>query len=262
MQPRTEGRAGFTLIEAAVALAVVAILAGSIAPLAVQALKQQREYRTRDSLKTAFEALFGARDRRVGNMLADFGFWPNAGTANLAYLLDRNQLPGSTAAGAYGPGASPPDFYMGWNGPYWNGATDGNGNPADAWGKPIRLIRANGGWQVASNGPDGFANTADDLFYPAKPALDTSLKCLFGVNITMPLNKNGSYTVYFREQGQFNSSLPVPLDPLKTFLSVKPITLMPAGPVQISFTLASGSADPVIVDLLPGEVRIIDVSLP
>ena len=50
---------GFSLIEAAVAIAIIAILASAAAPLVLKALNQQREQRARSEMKLIYSALFG-----------------------------------------------------------------------------------------------------------------------------------------------------------------------------------------------------------
>lgn len=165
------------MIEVAVAIGVIAILAGAVAPLALKALNQQREQKTRDSLRTAWEAIFGARDRRTMNMLADFNFDPL--TMNLATMTTR---PGAIRAYAAYP-APNTELSGGWNGPYWTGSASSTGLPQDGWGRALVLRRVSGNWQLLSWGPNGTLNTAaasgtpqgDDLAYPVPPqALPTA----------------------------------------------------------------------------------------
>lgn len=170
---------GFTLIEAAVAVGIIAILASAAAPLVMKALNQQRERTTRDGLKIAFEAMFGSRERRVANMRTDFGFTPPmppappggsvVAMADLRFLTNRNTSPSGTNPRPYPYIPAGVAFNIGWNGPYWSGSvriTGGQSLPADGWGRPIQLIYNGTGYQVRSLGSDGRINTADDLYYP------------------------------------------------------------------------------------------------
>ena len=59
MRPCTDRQGAFSLIEVVVAICVTLILAGMLIPLAGKAINQQREIKTRESLKTAFEGMFG-----------------------------------------------------------------------------------------------------------------------------------------------------------------------------------------------------------
>lgn len=165
MAPRASEHQGFSLIEVVVALAIIAILAGAIAPLALKSLNQAREQRTRSDLKTVYEALFGARDRRVSNMRADYGY---AG-ASLAQMTTRGVIR------AYGIYATQPALSGGWNGPYWTGMQSPVGLPQDAWGRPFQLRFIGGGYQILSLGQNGVLESpgqnplGDDLVYPLPP---------------------------------------------------------------------------------------------
>lgn len=165
MERRASRKGGFSLLEVAIAVAVIAILAGAMAPLALKAVNQAREQRTRTELKTTYEALFGARDRRVSNMRADYGY---AG-ASLVQMTTRGGIR------AFAPYAGQPALSGGWNGPYWTGSQSPAGMPLDAWGRPFQLRFIGGGYQMVSLGPNGVLNSpgqnpqVDDLVYPLPP---------------------------------------------------------------------------------------------
>ena len=96
MRPRTrspQARRGFSLVEAVIVIAIMAILAGAMVPLALKAINQSRESQTRTNLKAAYEAMFGARDRRVPNMRADFGFNPAGNLASLGKMTTSTAAP-------------------------------------------------------------------------------------------------------------------------------------------------------------------------
>lgn len=265
MPPPIERQRAFTLIEAAVAIAIIAILAGAIAPLALKALNQQREFKTREGLKAAFEGMFGARDRRVANMRADFGYDPTL-SSDLSGLFSspvsglRAYLPDPTDAGG---------MYWGYNGPYWSGTTDASSRPLDAWGRPMRLRVANASpnhtWQVQSFGPNGLdeAGSGDDLIYPTLAAKALSYRAVLYLNIansTPPTSgaitvkaRNGTTTLALLVNGLPYSGATIPTV----------ICSPTAGGVYINITRTGTGATPLtfVVDLLPGEVRSFQVTL-
>lgn len=169
MPARTER--GFTLMEAAIAIAVIAILAGTAIPFALKNLNQAKEQRARTEMKLLFEACFGATDRVVPNARHDWGqAWALAAgaTVNLAKLTNRLAAPAPNPP-AFNLNGAP--FRWGWNGPYWNGAVRtvaGQQAPSDPWGRPYLMSGAGGNaYQIRCTGPDGAPNTPDDLVYPA-----------------------------------------------------------------------------------------------
>ncbi len=178
---------GFSLIEAAVAIGIMAIMAAAAAPLVMKALNQQREQRVRTEMKLAFETLFGSRERVVPNMRSDFGFAPIAppNIYNLGKMMNSGATP-LPLTPPYGPNGSV--FQWGWNGPYWSGQTlviGGIQVPVDPWGRPywLRIVTgASSGYQVLCAGLNGVVDTAinsaaaqgDDLVYPSTPISATS----------------------------------------------------------------------------------------
>lgn len=160
---RKPGSPAFSMIEVAIAIAVIAILAGAVAPLALKALNQAREQKTREVVQTAYEAMVGSRSRTVANMRADFGFTPPNALGDLRFMTTIN--PAANYRNGVVPLAYPRTFQnttWGWNGPYWTGSTDGNGAPLDAWGRALRWS----GNQVQSRGVDGAWGTTDDIVFP------------------------------------------------------------------------------------------------
>jgi len=177
---------GFTLMEMIIALAIFAILAGSITPMAMRIVDQKRRELTGRDLKQAFEAMFGSLERPVGNMRADFGFNPRQSYDALPFLVSGE---------AWADGAVPRfgsqqgvEFQWGYNGPYWEGPIAG-GNPVDAWGMPIRLACRNENgqdtWQVRSLGPDK-RESEDDLVYPGTAAHANRYNATLTVTIRRP----------------------------------------------------------------------------
>jgi prepilin-type N-terminal cleavage/methylation domain-containing protein len=255
-------RRGFTLIEAVVAVAVVSILAGMAAPLGLRILEQRREAATRKGLKLAFEALFGARDRRVANLRADFGFEPAGSLSSLALLVSR------AAAGWPVPPYGPNDhasFNWGYNGPYWQGPVAG-GRPVDAWGHPIDLIFRNPGlgrglctWQVHSPG----RGAGGDLYYPPVPATVSSYTATILVVITR-VSEAIAGTVTLRTCGAGWATLRRAEQPIDSGASPQSFSfLAPSGVMEVVFTPSSGGfrGFTMPMDVLPGQTREVRVNL-
>jgi general secretion pathway protein G len=175
---------GFTLLEVAIAIAVVAILAGTAIPLVLKSVNQAKEQRARQELKQLYEGMFGAPDRQVPNLRADMAF-PPAGVPNLAQLT---QALGARAYGAY---AAQPALFGGWRGPYWNGNSNAGGVPMDPWNRAYQIRNVAGAWQVYSLGPNGVLNLiagnpaaqGDDVVYPASTPLPTLSGCTLSVTL-------------------------------------------------------------------------------
>ncbi len=182
--PAPNKRRGFTLMEVAIAIAVMAILAGTAIPLIWKNVSQAKEQRVRQEMRQLFEGCFGAQERIVANARVDWGYDPGlalGGSTNLAKLSTRTAPPVPTLQAWGTAGAAP--FNWGWNGPYWSGATTiigGNRVPADPWGRAYLLRRVGGGtpgYQILCTGSNGVNNTpagnpvpqGDDLVYPITP---------------------------------------------------------------------------------------------
>jgi hypothetical protein len=234
----------------------------------MKALNQQREQKTRDNLKIAYESMFGARDRRVSNMAADFGYVQNPAGANfvdLRFMTTSNAPNGSGAVPqAYSLGGAVP-FFWGWNGPYWTGsttpATGTNGIPVDGWGRAIRLYN---GPRLVSAGVDGNYRTADDISYPTVTGLPTTTLVvnLIRQNPGAPPPSlavgNVQVTVIHRAG---NSSFQYPLwqPAWGANNASQPFTWNPnPGPVSITIKTPTIASSQQIVDLLPGQTQTIN----
>ena len=271
---RRDGGRGFSLIEVVIAVAVMAILAGAAVPFAIKALNQAREAKTRENLKSAYEAMFGARDRRVSNMRADFGFNPAGNLANLGKMTASTAVPAPNPPATYGLNGA--IFSWGWNGPYWTGPTRLVGGvqvPVDAWGGVIQLRLVPGqGFQVISAGANGAINTPagqvqpaqDDLVYPSQPA---PLGTAYGSSPTITLHNNrivpvtGTLSFRYRNgnalAGPLNAAITLTAGQVMTYnsISIPAIPACPAGPVQVTIAISTAPAITFseVVDLLPGE---------
>lgn len=249
---------GFTLVESVVLVAVLGILAGLTAPLALKTLNQKRVAATRKDLKRAFEAMFGAHDRRVANMRADFGFDPARSYPALPFLVRPcwGQVP------AYGP-HDDASFCWGYNGPYWLGPVQA-GNPVDAWGSPLQLRHdpVAGTWQLRSLGPDKL-ESGDDLCHPPTPASVGSFEaCLLVTVLRVSPDLAGSVTL--RRGGDTGAHLvesTLPLQPRAPCQSLR--FRVPAGTLELRFSPSQQGFAPFTVplDLLPGQTRELEVRL-
>jgi prepilin-type N-terminal cleavage/methylation domain-containing protein len=265
MPPRNRHARGFTLVEAVIVIAIMAILASAATPLLLQALTQQRTHRTRDMVRTAYEALVGARDRGVPNLMADVGFAPPALINDLRILTTRNPT------GGWPTGPIPPaypiaaaGFTWGWNGPYWTSPiqpqTGTNGLPTDGWGRPLRWS-AN---QIQSRGADGVFGTADDVVYPPAPAgapvsaqlqvtLERQLPPPAGplpaaVTFTVQITDRSQQAIRARTAGVFSFTG-------SGVGTTAPLVVLP-GLVLITVTSAVGNQSQTAA-LTPGETRVV-----
>lgn len=250
------------MIEVAVAIGVIAILAGAVAPMALKALNQQREQKTREVAQTAYEAMVGSRSKSTSNMRADFGFLPPAALADLRFMTLRNP------AAAYRNGVIPPPygafyqgFTWGWNGPYWTGSTDRNQAPLDGWGRALRWTNN----QVQSSGADGAWGTADDIAFPnpsAAPAagtLNVSVERQLPPPGPSPVAVTLQVTVYDRN---LNATRAQPAALPLSFAgsgsqSAGSFTITP-GPVSVSLRSVPANAayaQDQVITLSPGESR-------
>lgn len=281
MHRRDKQARGFSLIEAAVAIGIIAILAAAAAPMVLKALNQQREAKTRADVKTAWEAMFGASDRRVANMRADFGFTPPAtnpiSLQDLRFLTNRLSPPSGNAPVQYPTKIAGGAFTIGWNGPYWFGSVRGGGNqslPVDAWGRPIQLTYNGTGYQVRSLGADGRANTLDDITYPSSATPLAQSICTPKITI-MNGNLTAQYSVSAKMSYASSNGGVITVDCVLlgsspevkstlldkggqcTFVLPVATTSLPAGFVQMSVTnISSSSTQSSVFELIPGDQRV------
>ena len=155
----TRPERGFSLIEIVVALALVSLVAGALAPLVVRQAEAKRRAVTIDKLERLSRGLAGETEYDTFGFLGDMGALPatldelvNLG-AQPAYLIDIN-----------GIGA-------GWNGPYVSGPSPGSDPTLDGWGTAFQYDPLAG--QVTSAGPDRTFASADDLVFPGAALVTT-----------------------------------------------------------------------------------------
>jgi prepilin-type N-terminal cleavage/methylation domain-containing protein len=174
-------RAGFTMIEIIVIIAVISILAGFLSPTVMKQIQRSKSAKVKaeiEAISTAFSDYF-----------TDTGQWPNwDGVTNQTVdLVDYRTLytnAGNTA---------------GWDGPYldkgvtvngvlWvaQGGTPNTGN-VDAWGNLYRVVYARAGTgrggprgtiAVVSGGPNRVINTSDQNVLRGQPSQDDIVKVI------------------------------------------------------------------------------------
>ncbi len=256
------------MIEVAVAIGVMAILAGAMAPLAMKALNQAREQKTRENAQTAYEAIVGSRSKPGSNMRSDFGFLPVGTLADLRFMTIRN--PAAVYRNGVVPllyGAVYQGFTWGWNGPYWTGSIGPNREPLDGWGRPFQWA-AN---QVQSRGKDGAWSTADDIVFPSPASAPASATLYVNVErqLPPPPPTPASVVLFVNVYDRnLNAARPFPTSPQLTFpgsgtQSFGTYAVVP-GPVTIrlqSNPASANYAQSQVMILSPGESRTITFRL-
>jgi prepilin-type N-terminal cleavage/methylation domain-containing protein len=154
------GRAGFSLIEIIVAVAILSLMLGAVAPLALRQMDAARREATRREMKGIASALVGDAASGEFGYLGDMGELP----ATLADLNDATGKPAWSVSGVDGIG-------YGFAGPYAPYAAAPGDPIADAWGLAYQYDGSTA--QVTSAGPDRSFGTADDLRFPPAAAATT-----------------------------------------------------------------------------------------
>ena len=113
---------GFTLIEVATSLIILAVLAAMLVPLSTTLLDSQRASSVETDLGKIYTSIVGDPKQNSYGYLGDVGAFP-------ASLMDLVQQPAS----------NPP----GWNGPYLSDARIDTGVMYDAFGSPIEYFETN-----------------------------------------------------------------------------------------------------------------------
>jgi type II secretory pathway pseudopilin PulG len=138
-----------------IAIAILAIVAGAMAPLAVRMVDSSRTDLTLKRQQSIYQAIFGAASAPGSGFLSDIGRLPGT---NLTELAVAGSLP------LYA--MQPCGVGMGWRGPYLLEGVDFSGRPLDGWGTPMDLASG----LIRSAGPDrSMAAIADNVVYPSTP---------------------------------------------------------------------------------------------
>lgn len=171
-RPFAQGH-GFTVMEVVIVLAIVAILAAFLAPLAFEFVQSSKEEATRRDVEQIFKAIVGDPEKGKFGYLGDMGRLP----ATLTELTEQgSQLAFHTSHAAHGgSGDHVGGVGTGWRGPYLTGQFATSDLLKDAWGRSFSYTNAGAtAGQVVSTGPDGVLGTADDTKFPEQLPVLTS----------------------------------------------------------------------------------------
>ena len=172
MEPQAADRnldSGFTLIEAVVTLAVIAIISVGLVSVAASAMTALLEATTREALTDMQRAVRGNPVVVASGARTAFGYVGDMG--NLPVSLEDLWIKGSQPAFSFDPALRTGG---GWNGPYLEtDAVEFIGDLGrDAWGENFfydttqyfdRTLGVTVFGKLASNGADGVLNNEDDL---------------------------------------------------------------------------------------------------
>lgn len=234
---------GFTLVEIVVVLAVLAIVAGLLAPMAFRLIQGAQTSGAQDEIQTLYRAI-------VGDQKQTFGFYGDVG-AYPASLVDL---------------VRPPAGASGWRGPYLNTAPDPTrgGQLTDPFGSPLEYYLAEQNRNlpdflaVISRGPDGTSTNTSSTpnvsatFTGTPPTSNTYLSQPGnGDNLTLPAldSANNGALLQVSTIGTFAPTI------LNFDSNSQVNAFVPACPGLFTLTLTSvprGSADVRTNSVAPG----------
>jgi general secretion pathway protein G len=149
-------KAGFTLIEIIVTMAIMSILAGALVPMVYRVWESNEIALTRARMADLKTAIAGDPNLYQQGIRSDYGFVGDIG--DLPDTLD--DLISDSGA------------WIGWNGSYLPGGSDPVNFMRDAWGRdivysvhspPLLIAGKEVAATLRSAGPDGNFGTADDI---------------------------------------------------------------------------------------------------
>lgn len=153
---RPRSARGFSLIEVLVAIALVSILAGALAPFGIRHLRAAQLEKTRTRMDTLMRAMTGDAALGDSGYLGDMGRLP----ASLAALNNPTGQPAFAVNGTDGVG-------YGWAGPYAATIAAPGAPVVDGWGQAFQFNGVTA--QLRSAGPDHLFASADDVVRPFTP---------------------------------------------------------------------------------------------
>lgn len=156
---KRSGSGGFTMGEMVIVIAIIAILAALITPLAVDQILQGRYDACREELDVIKKAIVGDPTLVEGGVRSSFGFVGDVGAIpnNLQELVTWD-----AARPAYEQYGSTGMFY-GWRGPYVSDTNDPWGRPYSYFFTGTTIASDNTRVWIWSVGPDGIDNSMDDV---------------------------------------------------------------------------------------------------
>jgi prepilin-type N-terminal cleavage/methylation domain-containing protein len=122
---------GFTLLEMATSMAILAVLAAVVVPLATSLMDGTRASTAEDDLSKIYTAIVGNPAQNTYGYLGDVGCYP-------ASVLDLVQQPTAVPTGCSSTLANLQSY---WNGPYITNARIDNNVVYDAFGGPIEYYQ-------------------------------------------------------------------------------------------------------------------------
>ncbi len=239
MKLRTEK--GFTIIEIVIALAIIAILASMVAPLAVNHIQSKRFDACREELEIIKKAIVGDPALVEGGTRSSFGFVGDLGVlpANLGELTQNTA--GTFPVWQLGPNTM---WYFGWRGPYLSEANDPWGNPYTYVLNPAAYISA----RISSGGPDGITAglTIDIRFDEVFSVVSGNILDPCGASAPCSLTQQSSVIIYYPEgtaglqtrTAQINAEIPIYNTMTTTTFLPTPYFTVPIGIREITGTIA------------------------
>ncbi len=222
---RSRSRAGFTLIEVIIIVAIISIIASIAVPYAFKLINQEKRSSTMKEMESLQTAILGDPSMSEGGYVGDMGVLPiNNDLRALVQRIYGSVVQPSGQTDTYG-------VKYGWFGPYLNTGFDSTAFMEDEWGTPYRYGDPGTG-QIRSAGEDRTFGTSDDIIYPPNP-VNISGRLLVNVfvwdgaqyvqnpTVSSYPAMTLSVTVFFSNAGVRSSvSLGAPASPPYTFLNL------------------------------------------
>ena len=158
---RSRSDRGFSLLEVAVMLALIAAVVALVAPVLAGMTRRTNETSVQQQERAINAAIFGVPvDGRFG-FAGDVGRLPTS----LGELVSRGSLPAFHVTDGATPHVG--NIGYGWNGPYLGGVFSDADIVTDPWGQAFSYSGSGGtAGQVTSGGADGTVGNTDDITFP------------------------------------------------------------------------------------------------